>query len=382
MIPNQAHLFDIPDDVTYLNCAYFSPLMQPVREAGMVGINRKAHPWQIYANHFFDESEEARALFAQLISATPDDVALIPAVSYGVAVAARNIPLQAGDEIIVLGEQFPSNYYTWQEAASQKDARVVTVERHGPGGWTEAVLQHMTDRTAVVTLPHVHWTDGSVIHLQPIAQACRKHGAELVLDLTQSLGAYPFSLQDLDAAFVMCAGYKWLLGPYSTAFMYVNPRYHDARPLEYNWLNRKDSENFAGLVQYNPDFQPGARRFDVGERSNFALLPMVVAALRQILDWGVEEINRTLSEMTNKLAAQAEEIGLTVAPPRERSGHLIGLRFPGELPADIAKRLAQENVFVSIRGKAIRVAPHVYNSARHVEKLIRVLREAGVPDKT
>ena len=382
MIPCQNEFFDIPDDITYLNCAYFSPLMKPVRDAGMLGVNRKARPWQIHANHFFDESEEVRTLFAQLISARADDVALIPAVSYGLAVAAANIPLQAGDEIVVLDEQFPSNYYCWREAAAPKDANIVTVKRDPVRGWTEAVLQHINDHTAVVTLPNVHWTDGSVIDLRQIAQACKRHRAELVLDLTQSLGAYPFSLRELDAAFVICAGYKWLLGPYSTAFMYVNPRYHKASPLELNWLNRKDSEKFSGLVEYNTDFQQGARRFDVGERSNFALLPMVVAALRQILHWGVDEISQTLAQLTGALADRAEALGLSVAPASERSTHLIGLRFPGSLPADITERLTQEKIYVSIRGNAIRVAPHVYNSLAHVEKLIGILQGAGVPDKT
>ncbi|MFQ5638745.1 MAG: aminotransferase class V-fold PLP-dependent enzyme [bacterium] len=374
MIPCQRHLFDIPDNVAYFNCAYLSPLLNSVREAGFRGVERKSHPWQVGPDDFFAESEHARRLFAELIQADAGDVAIIPSVSYGVAVAAANLHCREGEEILVLAEQFPSNYYPWSEIVKRTGARMVQVERPAKGSWTEAVLDSMSERTRVAALPQVHWTDGSFIDLNAVSSKCRQIGADLVLDVTQSIGALPISVKELSPSFLVTAAYKWLLGPYSLGFLYVHPDYQSARPIEFNWLNRKDSENFAGLVHYRDEFQPGARRFDVGERSNFTLMPMVIAGLEQIHEWRVSHIQETLSVMTGHLAEDAKNLGLQIASPAAHAGHILGLRFPRGLPEGILSRLAEENVYVSLRGDAMRISPHLYNNQRDVNQLIDVLK--------
>ena len=375
MIPCQKHLFDIPDEITYLNCAYFSPQLNKIRDAGYAGVKRKSHPWKVGAEDFFTESEHARELFSQLIGANAADVAIIPAVSYGIAVAAELVAVKEGDEIVVLEDQFPSNYYPWLELARARNARLVTLPRPRDWDWTAALLEHINQKTAVVALPNVHWTDGSIIHLEKIAEKCRETGTELVLDVTQSLGALPISVKEMKPSFLVTAAYKWLLGPYSFGFLYVRPDLQNKIPLEHNWINRKNSEDFGGLVNYRDEFQTGARRFDVGERSNFALMPMVVAALRQIHEWGVAQIQASLSVLTGKLASGALELGLNVAPAEKRAGHLLGIRFPKGLPDGILQSLAEKNIFVSLRGDAMRVSPHLYNDERDISRLLSVLRE-------
>ncbi len=246
MIPCQRHLFDIPDDIAYLNCAYFSPLMQKVREAGHLGVDRKSQPWKVGPEDFFTESEQARELFAQLIDANAADVAIIPAVSYGIAVAAGLVEVNEGDEIVVLEDQFPSNYYPWLELARAKNARLVVVPRPQNWGWTSAVLESIGKKTVVVALPNVHWTDGSFVNLEKIAERCRQTNVELVLDATQSIGALPISVKEINPGFLVSATYKWLLGPYSFGFLYVRPDLQGKIPLEHNWINRKNSEDFWG----------------------------------------------------------------------------------------------------------------------------------------
>ena len=375
MIPCQKHLFDIPDEITYLNCAYFSPQLNKIRDAGYAGVKRKSHPWKVGPEDFFTESEHARELFSQFIGANADDVAIIPAVSYGIAVAAELVAVKEGDEIVVLEDQFPSNYYPWLELARARNARLVTLPRPRDWDWTAALLEHINQKTAVVALPNVHWTDGSIIHLEKIAEKCRETGAELVLDVTQSLGALPISVKEMKPSFLVTAAYKWLLGPYSFGFLYVRPDLQNKIPLEHNWINRKNSEDFGGLVNYRDEFQTGARRFDVGERSNFALMPMVVAALRQIHEWGVPQIQASLSVLTGKLASGALELGLNVAPAEKRAGHLLGIRFPKGLPDGILQSLAEKNIFVSLRGDAMRISPHLYNDERDISRLLSILRE-------
>jgi len=376
MIECQRHLFDIPDDIAYFNCAYMSPLMHKVVAAGQRAVTRKANPWQITPPDFFATPERARSLFAQLINATADDIAMVPACSYGIATAAQNLPVAKGQKLVVLQDQFPSNVYPWRELARERQAEVVTIPRGGNDGWTPRILDAITEQTAIVALPHCHWTDGSLIDLEAVGRRCREVGAALVLDLTQSIGALPFDVAKVQPDFAVAAGYKWMMGPYTLGFLYVAPKHRDGRPLEHNWIARQGSENFAGLVDYRDDFQPGARRFDMGEGANFSALPMVVAALEQLLDWGVENTQATLTVLTNRIAERAAPLGLGALDPSLRAGHFLGLGFPGEVPTGLPERLGAENVYVSVRGQSMRITPHLYNNEADVDRLIGVLAAA------
>ena len=373
MIPDQRHLFSIPREITYLNCAYTAPLLKAAEEAGKKAVAAKAAPWQIFPSHFFSLIGPVRERFARLIQCPETDVAIIPSVSYGIAVAAKNLPLKPGQEILVLEDQFPSNVYAWQKKAGEAGARMTTVKRPADHDWTPVVLESITRNTAIAALPHCHWTDGSRLDLVRIGEHCRDTGTALVIDATQSLGAMPFYIDEVKPDFLVTTAHKWLLGPYSYGFAYVAPRWQSGSPLEENWLNRNGSDDFSRLVDYREDYQPGALRFDMGECSNFFLSPVVAAVLEQILDWGVENIAATLSRKTNTIAGRAEDLGLKVLPERVRSPHMTGVTFPGGLPGGLVDTLAAEKIFVSVRGESIRIAPHLYNGDRDIERLFKVL---------
>jgi selenocysteine lyase/cysteine desulfurase len=333
------------------------------------------------AADFFENSETARRLFAQLVGGDAEGVAIIPSVSYGMAVATANVPLKAGQNVVVLEEQFPSNVYPWRELAKRTGAEVVTVPRHAGQDWTSAVLERVDGRTAVVAVPNCHWTDGSILDLVRTGERARDVGAALVVDATQSLGAHPLDVSEVRPDFLVSAAYKWLLGPYSLGFLYVGEAYREGVPIEHNWISREGSEDFARLVEYTDAYGPGARRYDVGERSNFVLLPMVIEALRQILAWGVENITVALRGFTDRIEEEANKLGIETVPASMRAGHMIGLGLGPEAPKNLAVRLAEENVFVSVRGRNLRVSPHLYNTQRDVERLfdslVRHLRSAA-----
>lgn len=379
MNPGEAReLFEVPPSVAYLNCAYMSPQLRSVTEVGLQAAARKGRPWKVTPADFFEESETARGLFARLIGGEADGVAIVPSVSYGMAVAAANVPVEAGGEVVVLDEQFPSNVYPWRELARGKGAKVVTVPRPADGDWTEAVLERVGRRTAVVAVPNCHWTDGSLVDLKRVGEATREVGAALVVDGIQSLGARPFGVREVRPDFLVASSYKWLLGPYGLGFMHVGERFREGEPIEHNWINRKGAEDFSRLVDYEDAFQPGARRYDVGERSNFVLLPMAVEALRQVLAWGVGEIEASLGVLTTRIEERAREAGIEAVPAEGRAAHMIGLRLGPEAPADLAARLASEDVYVSVRGSSLRVSPHLYNTEEDVDRLFESLTRHGV----
>lgn len=373
MISCQRHLFEIPDDIAYFNCAYMSPLLRAVREAGERSVARKSRPWELVPAYFFEVLHEARTRFATLTGATPDDIAVIPAVSYGMATAAQNTRMAPGKRVLLLDGEFPSTIYAWRARAAESGAEATLLPRPRDADWTRVVLEAIDERTAAAALPQCHWTDGALLDLTAIAARLREVGAVLALDLTQTLGAMPFDLASVRPDWLIVATYKWLLGPYSVGFMYVAPGQHEGRPLEHSWMAREGAEDFSRLVHYRERFQPGARRYDVGEPSNFALMPMATAGLEQILAWGVAELQETLAGITAAIVADAEPLGFTAVAQPRRAGHYLGLRRPGGLPDGLAERLSAARVFASVRGDALRITPHLYNTTEDRSRLLDVL---------
>jgi selenocysteine lyase/cysteine desulfurase len=372
-LADQRQLFEIPEGIAYLNCAYMSPQLRSAREIGERAVSRKSRPWEITPDDFFEDAEKTRALFARLVGGEAEGVALIPSVSYGIAVAAANVRVEPGESILILEDQFPSNVYSWRELARRSGAELVTVPRPADHDWTSAVLRYLDENVAVVSVPNCHWTDGSLVDLARVGARAGQVGAALVVDAIQSLGAHPFDVAEVGPDFLVASAYKWLLGPYGVGFMYVGEEYREGAPIEHNWINRRGSEDFSGLVAYEDAFQPGARRYDVGERSNFVLLPAANEALRQILDWGVENVSETIGELTDLIEEQARERNIEAIPAKRRARHMVGLKLGSAVPEDLAARLARERVFVSVRGESVRVSPHLYNTERDVRRLFEVI---------
>jgi selenocysteine lyase/cysteine desulfurase len=372
MLPDQSHLFDVPPDVAYLNSAYFGPRLHSVGVAAAESVALTARPWEVGADLFFEPVERLRGLVATAMNGDADGVALIPGVSYGAGVAAANLTVGAGMTVVVVDEQFPSNVYPWRSKVETDGGTVVTVKRT-PDGWTSGILDAIDDRTAIVAVPNCHWTDGSVVDLVAVGEAARSVGAALAIDASQSFGAMPLDVAAIQPDFVYSVGYKWQLGFYGLAYLWVAEAHRLGTPLEQAWANRKDAEDFAGLVDYTDVYEPGARRFDTGERSNFIGVAMSLAAMEQVNDWGVANVAESLRSVTNAIAEGAAERGWVAASEEQRAPHLIGIRNPEGLPSQIAETLAAASVSVSIRGDSIRIAPHLHTTSADVDRLLGAL---------
>jgi selenocysteine lyase/cysteine desulfurase len=372
VILNQRHLFDIPDDVTYLNCASYAPLLRESVAAGEKGVARKAHPWAT-STQIFEEAdadvEQVRSLFAQLIGATADDIAITPSTSYGIATAAANLTVNPGQDIVVLEHQFPSNFHPWRQLASDTGARLTQVTRPSDSDWTAAIMAQLgpdtasntapdtAPKTAIVALPPCHWTDGVRIDLVAIGARCREIGAAFVVDATQYIGAAPLDIAAIQPDFLTCSAYKWLLCPYTLAFLYAVPHRQQGRPLELRTDRPVDN----------------ARRYDMGEYYNFINIPMAIAALQQILDWTPDAIGQTLAPLTQHAANEARVRGLIVPPDAHRAPHFIGFRFPDGMPSEIDEKLANDNVFAALRGDALRISPHLFCDTGDIDRFFSML---------
>ncbi|HAY35362.1 MAG TPA: aminotransferase [Bacteroidetes bacterium] len=380
MLPCQSDAFSLDPNLHYLNCAYMSPLPKRVEAVGISAVMGKRNPSVLSTKDFFRTADSIRSLFAQLVDA-PDasSISLIPSVSYAVAIAANNLKTRPGQNIVVLHEQFPSNVYSWNRLAEDQSLTVRSVSSpQDVSRWSEAILSAIDEQTAMVALPAVHWTDGTFFDLVAIGQKTRSVGAALLIDGTQSVGALPFSVSEIQPDALIVAGYKWMMGPYSCGMAYWSKRFLSGRPIEENWINRRDSENFARLVDYESEYQPGAIRFDVGEKSNFILLPMMEEALKMILEWSPERIQTYTGALLEPWIDPIQRLGFHISSPSLRGNHLFGLRLPEKLdPVEVKNTLDEHNVFVSVRGNAIRVAPHLYNTQADMTAMVDALKRSA-----
>ena len=376
MIESQKSQFQLDEEVTYLNCAYMGPILRKVEEIGKQSISAKLNPSDISVEDFFNPTEDLRKEYAELINCSePNRIVTIPSVSYGIANVVNNLLIPSGSKIIIVGEQFPSNAYPWFRAADANGAKVEIISapdtlQHRGRIWNEKILNAINENTSVVALPICHWADGTLYDISAIRQKTNLYGTALIIDGTQSVGALPFDWEEVQPDALICAGYKWMLGGYSLGLACYGPKFDNGVPIEENWINRKNSEDFAGLVEYEDQYQPGALRYEVGEHSNFILLPMLLESLRQIRTWGPENIQEYCKEITADAIERLRQGGYWIENEMYRGYHLFGIRIPDGIKiGDIKNELTSTKIFVSYRGTSIRVAPYLYNTKEDLQKL-------------
>lgn len=377
MLASQRHMFSIPDDVTYLDAAYMTPIPSHGVEAGARGVAVKAAPWDMSINSYYDELERTRELAASFVGADAGDIAVIPATSYGIAVAASNVDVPAGSVIVMMENEHTSHRYAWYELATRKGARVVTVRRAPHEDWAVqlvSAIEQSDAPVAVVAGTLVHWFEGTKVDIDLVAKAARKAGAALVLDGTQWVGAVPFDVAQVQPDFLSFATYKFLLGPYRLAFLYASKDWQQrGKPIEFHSWNRKGGERPDFYLETMPDYLPGARRFDMGERSDFAVLPIAIASMELMQSWTATAVHERLLYLNRVIWEHADGIGLSGPSPQQRAGHLSVVDLGDRYRPDIASRLKEHKAFVTVRGTKMRVTPHVYNEERDILRLFDLI---------
>ncbi|MDW8219011.1 MAG: aminotransferase class V-fold PLP-dependent enzyme [Bacteroidota bacterium] len=365
-----------------------SPLLKRVEEAGYHGISKKRLPHCIKQEDFFGLPATARALFAKLIHASSaDTVTLLPSVSYGMAIVAKNLPVHKGQNIVAVAEEFPSNIYAWRHHCAQgMELRLITPpsiqdcysSAHTRAElWNTRILNAIDTSTALVVVCPLHWADGTLFDLVRIGSAARSAGALFVVDGTQALGAMPFDVQQVQPDALIAASYKCMMGAYSIGCAYWGERLAHATPLEETWVGRLGSEDFRNLTAYEEEYQPGMNRLNMGEQSNFVLIPMLIAALEQVLEWTPTSVQEYCSVLTEPLVDFCTEYKLWIEHHSWRAHHLFGIRLPEHIDiATVQSSLARHNVYISLRGDSLRISPHVYNTPEDIQALIQALYEA------
>jgi selenocysteine lyase/cysteine desulfurase len=371
--------FDIPRDICYLNAAYMTPQPRRVLEAAFAGATQRSRPWHIAPTDFFDQVEVLRRAYAHQVGCSPENIAIVPSAGYGVSCAAANVPIQKGDVILAMHDQFPSNYYAWRRQTLASDAEFHVVRPETGQSWADALLaaiEQRGDEIKIATLEAHHWADASAVDFDVVIPALRNIGAKVVLDLTQSIGAFPIDVSRIAPDFMVASGYKWQFCPYGVAFLYVDDRYFDGVPIEEAWMDRDGAEDFSRLAEFTDDYQPGARRFDMSEKSSFSNVAGALLALQMLDEWGIETISETLAATNLRIADILTRHGFAVTPANDRAPHFQGARLPSIDPRKLAAKLLENGVYASVRGEYLRVAPHVYSDEEDLARFDEILGSA------
>jgi selenocysteine lyase/cysteine desulfurase len=379
MLPSQRDLFEMPRHICYLNSASYSPLPLKTQEAGRAAVLRKGKPWTLDAGFANAQHERARAAAALLINADPADIALIASVGYGFATAAKVVTIPRGARVIVLENDHSSPVLEWQTRADAQGFVIETVRQPDDGDWTSALLAAIERPGAppvgLASISSVHWSDGGLIDLDQIAAALRRQGAIFLIDATQSAGVLAMDVARLDPDFVIFPTYKWLLGPYGRAFVYVAKRHQGGIPLEQTSFGRRDvraeNEVYFADLRYVPD----ARRFDMGERDHFISMEMAAIGIEMMAEWGAAAVSQRLAMLTERIAGGLRGIGVSMPERRVRAPHILSVSFKDGMTKGLVEGLAADGIYVAPRLGRMRVSPHVFNDEADCDRFVAALAE-------
>src|SRR6202050_5174837 len=383
MLPSQRALFDISREVCYLNAASYSPLPLRTQEAARAAVGRKGRPWLLDNEFAQQQYERTRKAAAALIDAVPADVALTPSVGYGVSTAAKIFKVPRGARVLVLQDDHSSAVLEWMTQAEEGGFTVETVRQPQDGDWTQAVLAAIArpgaPPIAIASISSVHWSDGGVVDLGKIAPALRKAGAALLVDATHSAGVLDLDVRLLDPDFVAFPTYKWLIGPYARAFLYVAKRHQGGIPLEQTSYGRRAVQSEKKVYFADTNYVGDARRCDMGERDHFISMEMAAIGMEMMAQWGRAAIVERLAMLTSRLADGLRGKHGGIPDARVCAPHILSLGFPDGMPAGLVERLAAENVFAAPRLGRLRISPHVYNDEADVDRFVEVFSKVMRP---
>lgn len=377
----QKHLFSLRPDIHYLNCGYKSPLLKSAEEEAIKAMVRERNPVDITVDDFFNEVNDVKTYFGNLVNCNDSNVALIPSTSYGFSSVLSNVKAKINGNAITIKEEFPSGYFALKRWCDTHQNELLIVDPDEDliligESWNNKLIDAIDDNTSIVLISSVHWMNGTKFDLERIGNKCVDVGARFIVDGTQSVGALTMDVKSFKIDALICAGYKWLFGPYSMGLAYISEHFENGVPLEESWMNRTNAKNFSGLTAYESAYQAGAGKYNVGETSNFILMPIMKEALKQVSLWTPTKIQNYTKKLIQPLIAYLKDLKVEFESDQYFSSHLFALKLPAEVDVDqLRKNLEKNKVYISVRGQYLRVSVNVFNDEEDISQLIKSIEE-------
>ena len=363
-------------DTIYLNNASIGPIPERTRRALDEFTAKRTAPHLLPDRELFAGLAAARLGIAQLINADPSEIALATNTGFGLHLAARALPLKAGDTVLLSDKEFPANVYPWLLLREQ--GIKVEMAHCRPEGWPdeEHLLERLRDPTVrVLAVSFVQFSNGYRVDLKKLGAACRANGTFLVVDGIQGVGNSVLDVRETPIDILSCGGQKWLLSPWGSGFVYVRKELiASLEPTITGWMAFEGTDDFSRLTEYNPTFRSDARRFEM------ITLPYqdfvgFTSSLRLILEIGVREVAEVTRALQEPVVKWAKENGLRITSPVENGHRSAILCIAPPKPAEAYHGLKRARVVCSLREGSIRLSPHCYNTVQEMEKVIEVLED-------
>ena len=377
MLKCQKDLFSLDTQVTYLNCAYKAPLLKKAEKEAIKALEIERNPFKLKSNNFFEISDEIRKEFSKIIGCQSNEIAILPSTSYGFANVFKNIKLNRTNALTVENE-FPSGYFAIKKWCDEinSELRVIKRDNSNAEDWNHKIINAINYDTNLVMISSIHWMSGTKFDLKEIGQKCKEVEAYFIVDGTQSVGASLLNVKELHIDALICAGYKWLFGPYSMALGYFSKKFKDGVPIEESWMNRTNAADFSNLTNYDIKYKSMSSRYNVGQTTNFILSPIMLAGLKQINSWGVSNIVDYCDQLAQNMIKKLKPLNISFENKKYFKPHLFSLGIPKEInPLNLKKTLDNEKIYVSLRGNNVRVSLNVFNNDDDIEKLIYVVKK-------
>ena len=355
----------------YLDHAAVSPLTGPAHTAlnqwANDAVGNGAAGWSDWSR----QVEDLRGLSARLIGAQPEEIALVPNTTAGIGLVAEGFPWQAGDNVVTLADEFPSNQYPWMNLADRgvETRRVPTDEGRAD---LDRLAAACDDRTRIVAVSWVSYSSGWRNDLDRLAEIAHGCGALFFLDAIQGLGVLPLDVSRTAVDFLSADGHKWLLGPEGAGIFFTRREHLERlRPIGVGWHS---VVHFHDFTRIELELKQSAERYEGGSQ-NMAGMIALGASMELLLGFGVEAIAGRIVEVTDLACRGLEEIGAVIYSdrrPRRKSG-IVAFEMPGRDPQALREHCLARGIVLSCRSGRLRISPHAYNDASDIERMINSL---------
>lgn len=368
--------FPALNDYIYLNSSSISLMPMPVQKslqqfsekinyAGTVSFDEEAEIGSV---------ENTRAAFAKFLNCSEDNLAIISSATEGLCQVAWG--LQPKGNIVVIDIEFPSGVTAWARVAKQTGAeiRFIRIKDRPADLLLEEVIENIDDETSVVCVGHAQYSNGLVIDIHALAEACHAKNAKCIIDAVQSAGIVPIDLSNSKVDALVVGGYKWLCGPFGAAALYISDELKECiEPALVGWRSMKNPYHFdATRYEYNY----GLRGYEYSTMS-YAAGYALGESVNYLYDIGVEQIRKQALKVSNYLMSRLDDIGAIILTPREehrRTGTVFA-RFPGFDGEQVAAELNKNNVIVSPRFNGTRFSCHFFNNENDIDNAISILED-------
>lgn len=362
---------------TWLNCASEGPMPKTALGALAEAGEWKRKPYLLTHKRFRDVPERLKTALAALISAEAQDIILGNSATYGIHLLANGLPLAAGDEVLVMQNDFPTDILPWL-GLQKKGVVIKQIPSAGPVVSPEELEAAVTARTRVICLSHVHTFSGHILDVQEVAALCRKHGIRFILNLSQSAGNREVSVGDLGADAVTCAAFKWLCGPYGTGFCWIKPEVRVL--LEYNqnyWINTMTDDELKSDGRLELSTDKSARRWDVFGTANFFNFYPLSVSVEYLLSVGIEKVKAHNDRLQDLFLAGLDRDAWDLVSPEDRGGRSALICFSHKQAGrneEIFRELVRQGIYPALWKGILRISPHIFNTDEDIRRLLEALR--------